>query len=288
MHHLALSTLLALHLIQTPSAPNNVTWITDPVWHDGLVEKATYKASRVIYGQPRPYTAIFFTNKEQHDCTTWTKASKSTNTMEVFKHNQIEDIPTPNYTYHFVTTSHLTTNGLLLTAFQHSSQEFCGTSFRLLKATNTTPGQEYHLTSFSYMPEAGLNSSTFRNSELPLIPEDTLPLYLRNFPFADGTKVQIRLLPSQKSNRPTPTQPFAATLRYAGLDNNLHKVELVANQDLRGVYWLAPDRLHVMVRYESADRTQTYELQSQERTDYWTLPPSNSANPTPPATGSSK
>src|SRR4051812_10641175 len=80
-------------------------WKDDSIWHDGLVEKAVYSASRVVYGKARPYTAVFFTNKEQHDTATWTKADKSAQTVEVWKHNQIEDIPTPNYIYHYVTTS---------------------------------------------------------------------------------------------------------------------------------------------------------------------------------------
>src|SRR5689334_11183881 len=72
-------------------------WKDDPVWYDGLVEKAVYSATRVVYNRPRPYEAIFFTNKENHDQRTLTKADKSDQQVEVWKHNQIEDIPTPNY-----------------------------------------------------------------------------------------------------------------------------------------------------------------------------------------------
>src|SRR4051812_47834174 len=97
-------TLLILH---SPRASAD-DWQSNPVWHDGLVEKAVYSASRIVYNKPRPYSATFFTNKEQHDLKTLTKSDKSKETIEVWKYNQVEDIPTPNYTYHYVTTTHLT------------------------------------------------------------------------------------------------------------------------------------------------------------------------------------
>src|SRR5687768_9885817 len=103
----------------------------DPIWHDGLVEKAVYTASRVVYDKPRAYEAVFFTNKEQHDRKTWTKADKSRDTVEVWKFNQVEVIPTPNYDYKYVTTVHLTVgDGMGLTRLDCTSQEFCGTSFK--------------------------------------------------------------------------------------------------------------------------------------------------------------
>src|SRR5688500_7432307 len=83
------------------AAPTTQSWSDDPVWHDGLVEKAVYSATRVVYDKPRAYEAVFFTNKEQHDVNTMTKAQKSKRTMEVWKFNQVEVIPTPNYDYKY-------------------------------------------------------------------------------------------------------------------------------------------------------------------------------------------
>ena len=49
------------------------------------------------------------------------------------------------------------------------------------------------------------------------------------------------------------------------------KVELLVGDQLRGTYFFAADRQHVMTRYRSADGSQTYDLQTHERTDYWTI-----------------
>src|SRR5687767_4968668 len=73
-----------------PAAPAAAGWADDPVWHDGLAEKAVYAASRVVYHEPRAYEAVFFTNKEQHDRKTLTKAEASKDTIEVWKFNQVE------------------------------------------------------------------------------------------------------------------------------------------------------------------------------------------------------
>jgi hypothetical protein len=242
-------------------------WKADPVWHDGLVEKAVYSASRFVYGKPRPYTAIFFTNKEQHDTRTQTKADQSKQTVEVWKHNQVEDIPTPNYTYHYVTTSHLTVNELRLTRLDSSSQEFCGTSF---KQYVDTPGKGLDYWSFSYMPEAGRKTDTIHVTGGYAVARDSLPLYLRNYDFANRPIVKLALLPSQKSNRATPSQPVAAEIRGAGEENGAHRIDLTIDGKRAGTYWMARDRLHVMLKYEGADG-QAYELRDVSRVNYWTI-----------------
>ncbi len=131
--------LLAIPLLVSASATTTSTaldvplradgsWAASEVWQDGLVEKATYDASRVVYGRPRTYVATFLTNREVHEPATWTKSPDGTG-VEVWKHNQIEVIPTPNYDYKHITTSHLQASDLSLTRLDASSQEWCGTSF---------------------------------------------------------------------------------------------------------------------------------------------------------------
>lgn len=278
-----------------PAMIGGGAWRSSPVWHDGLVEKATYRASRVIYGEARKYTATFLTNKEQHDRRTWTKLEKSEKPIEVFKHNQIEDVPTPNYTYHFVTTSHFTADELLLTRFDQSSQEWCGTSFRQLMPLGDRAGNNYALTTFSYMPEAGRDGVDLRfDRKKPLVPEDALAFYLRGFPFEGATmgnakakpavkptELAIELLPTQKTNRATLINVRQAVVRFAGSEDGSYKIELVAQENpadrkspmvVRGTYWFAgADRLHVMTKYRNADGSQSYDLESQSRIDYWTI-----------------
>ena len=247
-------------------------WANDSVWHDGLVEKAVYTASRVVYGKPRAYEAIFFTNKEQHDRRTWTKADKSADTVEVWKFNQVEVIPTPNYDYKYVTTSHLTVDGMQLTRLDCSSQEFCGTSFKqfILKPARRTTERTLEYFGFSYMPEAGRVTDELDGGG-NVVAADALPLWLRNYPF--GTPgVKIQLLPSQKSNRPTRHKPIASEVRDRGEAGDAHKLELIVDGKVAGTYWMAKDasRGHIMLKYRDGDG-QEYDLKSFERVNYWTI-----------------
>src|SRR5688500_16884631 len=207
MKRILLAVLLMLMFAGTLPAAET-SFGDDPIWHDGLVEKATYTASRVVYGKPRAYEAVFFTNKEQHDVTTWTKADKSRDTVEVWKHNQVEVIPTPNYDYKYVTTAHLTVDGMGVTRLDCTRQECCGTSFKqfMLEAGRPATGGTLQYWGFSYMPEAGRVSAEVSGD---VVAADALPLWLRNYPFG-APGVKFHLLPSQKSNRPTDHKPLPA------------------------------------------------------------------------------
>lgn len=252
-------------------------WADDPAWYDGLAEKAVYSATRVVYGKPRAYEAIFFTNKEQHDQRTLTKAEKSDHTVEVWKFNEIENIPTPNYTYHYVTTTHLTTAGMDLTRSDCSSQEFCGTSFKQFLRPLGSRWIDYW--SFSYMPEAGRVEAKLVAKSRPMIPQDALPLYLRGLTsLPTGQETKLDLLPSQKSNGPTPHEAVEVRIRSLGQDGDSVKFEARDRHDkLLGTYWMALDRRHVMLRYVSGDGQQTYTLKTVDRVNYWSLPPESPA-----------
>ncbi len=251
-------------------------WANDPVWHDGLVEKAVYSASRVVYDKPRAYEAIFFTNKEQHDTRTLTKADKSGDTLEVWKLNQVEVIPTPNYDYKYVTTAHHTAAGLILTRLDCGSQEFCGTSFKLYQSRLTdvrSDSRSWDYFGFSYMPEAGRVSAVVRDrGGRGLVPFNSLPLWLRDFDFAKREPVKFLMLPDQKSNRATAHEPVQAEVRYAGEEADAHKLELHVAGKLVGTYWMAKDpaKRHIMLKYRGADGQQ-YDMKSVERVNYWTI-----------------
>jgi len=263
-------TILAA-LLTSIASPALAGWSDDAVWHDGLVERATYTASRVIYGRPRSFEAVFFTNKEQHDRRTMTKADRSTDTVEVWKHNQVEVVPTPNYDYKFEATSHLTVAERLLTRLDVASQEFCGASFKQyqLEPGNGSPRWTYF--GFSYMPEAGRVTATVTGSaDAPTVPFNGLPLYLRGYDFEKRPTLRLRLLPDQKSNRQTPHEPVAAEVRHVGETADAHELEVTVEGKPYGRFAFAKDRLHVMLRYAGADG-QRYELKAQERVNYWTI-----------------
>ena len=270
MKRMLLAMIVILTLPAGVRAVADESWANDPVWHDGLVEKAVYTASRVVYGKPRAYEAVFFTNKEQHDTKTWTKADKSTDTVEVWKFNQVEVIPTPNYDYKYLTTSHLTVDGMQLTRLDCSSQEFCGASFKqfMLKSARRTTERTLQYFGFSYMPEAGRVSDEVSGD---VVPADALPLWLRSYPFG-APGVKINLLPSQKSNRPTDYKPILCGVSDRGEEGDAHKLELIIDGKVAGTYWMSKDpaRGHIMTKYRGADG-QEYDLKSVERVNYWTV-----------------
>ena len=272
-----MSSMLATLLLAAAltSAPSQLQpggdWATDSIWYDGLVEKATYDATKVIYGQPRQYEATFLTNKEAHELSTLTKAPNGGETVEVWKHNQIEVVPTPNYDYKFVTTSHATTDGLELTRLDASSQEWCGTSVKqYLHSEGAAKGGGWDYFGFSYMPGEGQTSEVVGASRsAPTVAFNSLPLVLRGYDFDGRGDLQIRMLPDQKSNRQTPAQPVDAVVSYAGETDAGHKLTLTADGAEVGTFEFADDRRHVMLSYEGVNGD-SYQLIDLDRVDYWT------------------
>ena len=244
-------------------------WAVDSAWYDGLVEKATYDAVKVIYGRPRTYEATFLTNKEQHDTKTWTKADGSTSAVEVWKHNQIEVVPTPNYDYKFVTTTHATVEGLSLTRLDATSQEWCGTAFHQYEKAEGEGAYDYF--AFSYMPEQGRVSATVDDdvADAPLIPFNGLSLYLRGYDFDGRGDLTFRLLPDQKSNKLVDHDPVDATVTFAGETGDGYQLALTAGGEEVGTFEFAKDRQHVMLSYEGVNGD-SYQLKDLDRVDYWT------------------
>ena len=267
---------VAAQSLTAPDLANSLqpsgAWATDSIWYDGLVEKATYDATKVIYGKSRSYEATFLTNKEQHDTATWTKANGSSDTVEVWKHNQIEVVPTPNYEYKFITTSHATVDGLSLTRMDATSQEWCGTTFhQYLREDDPSELDGLSYFGFSYMPEQGRSSGEVSaDAAATTIAFNSLPLVLRGYDFDGRGELSFRMLPDQKSNKLVPYEPVDATVTYAGETDEGHKLTLTANGEAVGTFVFAGDRRHVMLSYEGANGD-SYTLTNLDRVNYWTI-----------------
>lgn len=263
-------------------------WAEDPIWHDGLVEKAVYDAQMVIYGRPRRYEAVFLTNKEQHDAATWTKdADGQGERVEVWKHNQVEVVPTPNYEYKFVTTSHLTTAELELTRLDASSQEWCGTSFKQYQRRAGDEGWDYF--GFSYLPQQGRQTTSLKPSAdaaRPVVPYNSLPLWLRGYDFEKRQAVRFLMLGDQKGNATTSPEPVPAVVEFVEETPEAHVLRIKGDPTMVkkdgervvvktrvpgviGTVQVAKDRNNVMLAYEGADG-QKYRLKSLQRVNYWT------------------
>lgn len=254
-------------------------WRGDVTWHDGLAERAVYRARRTIYGLPRAYVATAYTNKQHMDPRTTTKAQDPAGGVEVFKHHWSERVPTERYDYDFSTATFTRSEDLAPFKLTVGTQEDCGASFK--SAWRDGDGLEW-LESV-YFPDAGLRRGRIGDADAVHF-EDALSLVLRDYPFDRPRAIELQLVPAQKSTRSVPFQPVRHVVRHAGREVldlpvgriDAHHLVLAAPGGAeRAHYWFAaeaaPPWLHVLVRYEGPEG-QLYELESLERTAYWERP----------------
>ena len=277
--------LLALLLVvaTAPSAAGRIdgplpwtspadSWRTDRAWYDGRAEMCLYEASRSIYGVDRDYVAIAYTNKQQMDPRTTTKATSDG--VEVFKHHWSERVPTENYDYDFSTAVFIESAALAPFKLTASTQEDCGASFKQI----WRDGRRLSWFESVYFPEAGMREGKL---DADVVFEDALPLVLRDFPFEEtGRAFSLTVIPSQKSTRSVPFEVVERLVTSRGremLDLPAGRIEAwrldVSTPGGPAVasYWFAAEGaapwLHALVQYEGAGVK--YRLQSIERTAYW-------------------
>jgi len=287
---LPLACLVVLFVLtQVRAAPPRgleTDWSSDPVWYDGLAEQADYEATRVIYGQPRSYTARLFTNKERYDPDTTTKAAGGDG-VEVFKFHQRHDAPTKNYTYHFSTMSYVRSADLASVKLEMASQEDCGATFKRF----VYDGETIKWFQSSYFPNEGLKTGAVDTPDA-FVYADALPLVLRGYPFDEPREVVLNVMPVQTDTHLTPVRPVPMVVKLV----ETKTMDLPAGQIETHVLSLSPvqkqDRidggdtpmllgfaangeasadkpgLHVMVYLKSSEGVEL-KLKSQRRWAYW-------------------
>ncbi len=263
--------------------PASGSWRNDPAWYAGKAEWALYDAVRSIYGQGRHYEATIFTNKQHMDPATTTKVQggPAADSIEVFKHNLSELIPTENYTYRFLTTCFVRTDTLEPYKVAFSSQEDCGTTYKQFIVSDE------HVTAeqFCYFPGGG--SKPVDIDRRPgLAFHDALSLTLRDYPFESDEKpvLDLDLVPDQTFARETPQGGRAARGEYVERTTvqvpygavDAHHLRVTHDPDggrTTSDYWFAadPDLRHVMVRYEGPYGVR-YELKRLAWWAYWAEP----------------
>jgi hypothetical protein len=242
-------------------------WRNDRVWYDGKAECAVYDATRTIYGEARHYQARIYTNKEYADAETKTKSS-SNRGREVFKHHVREDIPTPNYDYHYSTMVYVGTVDLKSLKIDMGSQEDCGATFKqFVNHLGTLTWEQ-----FSYFPDEGHTSGSYTPPG-NLAYQDALSLVLRGYPFDQPRDMELMVIEDQTTTHLSDATPRAMTLGYAGLETLDLPIGQTAAHHLRigeHDYWFAADPAtrHIMVRYEGPGGV-TYRLAAVERRAYW-------------------
>lgn len=274
----------------TITVQQSSSWWSDPNWYNGKAEWALYDATRNFYGRARHYEATIFTNKQQMDPDTTTKAENDGdgNAFEVFKHNVSEIIPTENYDYRFLTTAFVRVDDLLTYKLIMSSQDDCGASYKQFVVDDN----KIHATSFSYFPNEGVKDETYR---LPGQPRnfcfhDDLTLTLRGYPFdqadpsGDPPGIKRKLIGDQTVPVATSQQPQEALIEFIAietLDVPYGSVETfhlrVTHEPIGSTdeshYWFATDPAmrHVLVQYQGPWGI-TYRLKRLEWWAYWSDP----------------
>lgn len=253
-------------------------WRTDPVWHDGKAEWALYDAVRPIYGVPRRYEATIFTNVQHQDPGTTVKAvTPGPGTVEVFKHNLSEMIPTEHYTYRFLTTCFVERATLAPMKVVFSSQEDCGATYKQFVVADDAVSAESHC----YFPAAGTSRDRY-DAPGALAFHDTLSLTLRDYPFDSPSPptLQIDLVPDQTDTHATPAIPAPARVEYAGRETltlpygtlDAHHLRVTHRRDggtQHSDYWFAADTMqNVMVQYKGPYGVE-YRLKRLGRWAYW-------------------
>ena len=269
----ALLACAALSPASAPVAPGD-GWRTDKAWYDGLAEKATYRATRTIYGKVREYEAVAYTNKENVDPATTCK-SATNDGLEVFKHHWSERVPTEKYDYDFSTMTYTRASDMRAYKLTVSTQEDCGSSFK----EAWRDGDRLRWADSVYFPGAGRREGKLRDGDAVFF--DALTLRLRDYDFAGHADVTLAVVPMQKDTHQVSFEPVARTVRFVGTSDlelpigkvRAHELALVDDHGTTEArYWFAADAtapmMHALVRFEGPQGV-TYQLAKHERTAYW-------------------
>ncbi len=277
----AATTLLATLCACAPQRHNTSfrggdgAWRSSELWRDGKAERCEYQASRVIYGAPRSYRAIAYTNVERYDAATTTKSEGGG--REVFKHHWSEIVPTENYDYRFSTCTYTDAATLQAVKLTVGTQEDCGASFKQVWLA----AGRWKFWDSVYFPGAGTRSGQLGVREhLHFV--DELTLLLRDCDFAARAPLELELLPSQKTTRQAPFEPQLVRVEYVGEELLTLPIGAVATHHLRAdlgalraEWWFAAESaapwMNVLARYSDSAGV-SYELSSMQRTAYWERP----------------
>ena len=248
-------------------------WPSDPVWDDGLVEKAEYDAVRTVYGKDRNYTALILTNKQDQDAGLNVKAGQTTSAdriRRVFKMNTVAEIPTDFYDYRYLTTIFANAGNLSPLKMTIGSQEWCGNTYKrfLLK------DRQLNIASFSYFPDQGDREFSLRAPEGTFFWEQ-IPLLVRALPLREGYETSFHVLEWQTTNKQASQDIFPCnvkvdgeeTLSIGGKQIECWKLRIEAEGE-NSTLWVEKAFPRAMVRWDNPSRV-SYRLKSRERTKYW-------------------
>ncbi len=175
------------------------------VWDDGLAEMSYYRAVDTLYGKPRAYTRVVIVNRQWMHPQSGVKTDLiASDSVQVFKANIVEEIPTENYNYRYQTTMFLDRKHLKPFKMVASSQEWCGTTFKHLRWS----ADELTVKNFSYFPSEGDTTSTIKTDAVPY---ESLLLIARDVA-ASGQPRTLNVLEPVRSTHRVEPKATPATL----------------------------------------------------------------------------
>lgn len=259
--------------VKEPAAPAfiNAQWAADTLWDDGLAEVAVYHAEREVYDKTREFEYTFILVKEDFNKAFNVKTDDYTreDLFPVMKVNKFAHIPTQKYPYHYLTSLFFKREApATLHKMTHSSQEWCGNTFKLFDHTDDHYRYEYS----SYWDGQGEGEM-----ELPdtLWFEDALSYTLRALRFEDGLRFEKPVLESQISNSAPEPEFYQADFRVseevlslADTTQPAWKVSVQLEEGKTNTYWFAKVYPNMLLKQQSWNG-QNLLLKEAGREAYW-------------------
>lgn len=244
----------------------DASWRRDRLWDDGNAEFCAYRATWARYGNHYPGRVLLITVKEPWAPDLDVKAdTPRPDGFPVLKLNYVRDVPTGIYTYHQMASVFLRRKSGQLQKVAATSSEACGIS--------TALARDGRLTTRSYFDDQGDREQQWPRDALP---EDGLPLFLRDYVTADPPP-SLALLPSLLMGRFAALEPVSWALERgtpepidaAGEQRQAVPFHL-RQANTHQTWWLAAEAPHTPLRYEHSDGT-LYELTKCARIPYWKM-----------------
>ena len=262
---LGASAVIGCQSVAPVGALGDDRWRRAPLWDDGAAEFSAYAVVWPRYGHQRPGRALLVVVKEPWSAERGVKADRpGPGDFDVLKLNHQRDVRTGIYEYHQMASGFLHRAEGRLVKFTAMSAEACG-----LSTARWVPGQ---LETRSYFDGQG-----DRTTAVPAgaIPQDVLPLVLREY--VDSVRVPERLtvLPSLLAGRfpelVARDLPLARSepRAHGAYDGERRAVDLrLGEGSAADVYTFDRRPPHVLLEARFGDGT-SYVLAKSERLAYW-------------------
>lgn len=252
-------------------------WSGDRIWDDGQAEVAHYDARRSVYGVERSFETVMITVKEDFDARAGVKADppwEGRSLVTVLKLNLMSRIQTENYPYSYMTSVFARRDDVrALVKLAHSSQEWCGTTFKEIIGWDGPPRLQWH----SYFDGEADGQAPLALGPAAYL-EEQLFLVLRSAQIDPGGPTPLTIYDSLITNN-------ARSLSARAMSLTIHPEETLtvpagsfqarrlALTPLDGkgatlTFWREAAPRRAILRFESGDGRALL-LREIERRDYW-------------------